>query len=64
MGTDMSTEAGVQKLIREAKAMQNVFDRGLSLMEEIFRNPAIEELGINMDEIKREAAQKIETLVS
>ena len=59
MGTDMTSKEGIDRTIREAKKMQEVFDRGHALIEEILKNVAKNEFSIDVDEIKREAAAKI-----
>lgn len=59
MDTDMTSKEGIDRTIREAKKMQEVFDRGHALIDEILKNVAENEFSIDIEEIKREAAAKI-----
>jgi hypothetical protein len=59
MDTDIANEVEIDRAIREVRYMQEVFDRGHTLMEEILKNVAKNEFSIDTDEIKREAAAKI-----
>lgn len=59
MDTDMTSEAGIDRTIREARYMQEIFNRGYALMEDILKNVAKSEFGVDINEIKKEAAAKI-----
>ena len=59
MDTDMTNEAGIDRAIREVRYMQEIFDRGHTLIEEIIKNVAKSEFSIDTDEIKREATKKV-----
>lgn len=52
IATDMTSEAGIDRTIREAKQMQQVFDRAHALLEEILKNAVKNEFFIDSEEIK------------
>lgn len=58
LNTDMTNDFEINRSIREVKHMQEVFNRGYDLTEEIMQNIANNEFGIDLSEIKKRLSQK------